>query len=127
MITASNNPFPDDPVISINKKIEKYTSEALLPAVGNSSIIYFLTVSGVKYFKYWNGYAYANASEKTILPNSISDFNRDYYAKKSDINISNYLGFCRNIAVIEDEDNANNFTHYFYNGSELQWMVSVNQ
>jgi hypothetical protein len=127
MITASNNPFPDDPVISINKKIEKYTSEALLPAVGNSSTIYFLNVSGVKYLKYWNGSAYANASEKIILPNAVSDFHRDYHAKKSDINLTNYLGFFRNIAVIEDEDNANTFTNYFYNGSELQWIVSVNQ
>ena len=103
-----------------NKKILKYTSESSLPITGDLFTVYFLTVSNVKYLKYWNGTIYINA----IL---ISDFFRDYYAKKADINLSNYLGVCRNIAVIEDEDNGGTFTHYFYNGTELQWIVSINQ
>lgn len=114
-------------IVNINKKVEKYTLEASLPTIGSLLSIYFLTVDGIKYLKYWDGTAYVNASDKITLPNMVPDFYRDYYAKKSDVNITNYSGFCRNIAVIEDEDNSNSLTHYFYNGSELQWIVSVNQ
>jgi len=85
-----------------------------LPVTGELKTIYF--DNGV--LKTWDGTFY-----NTVV--SVSDSSRTYYAKKSDI--VNVAGQMKNIAVIEDEDNDNSFTHYFYNGTELQWIVSVNQ
>lgn len=99
--------------------IQKYTSESLLPTIGDSKVVYFLNVSGSKYLKYWNGIEYINASTRTDYPKAISFYLRDYYAKYSDIDTSKYNGSTRDILVVEDENNSSQATSYLFNGSIL--------
>lgn len=117
----------DNFIGKVNLTVKKYTSESQLPGIGDLNTVYFLNVSNVKYLKYWDGTQYLNASAKPTMPFTVQDFFRDFYAKKSSVVLANYNGKCAQIAVIEDEDNGDTFTHYFYNGTELQWIVSVNQ
>ena len=110
--------------VPTRSKIEKYTSEASLPTTGSLNVVYFLNVSGTKYLKFWNGGSYVNASSNILLPNCISDSIRDYYAKYSDINLTAYNGKCIDIVVIEDETQSNYLGRYFYDGTNLIWIIT---
>lgn len=111
-VTASidgNGNFEGESFKSSQFKIYK-----TLPITGFKNTIYF--DNGV--LKVWNGTSYVTVVNVFYL-------NKNYYAKKADI--VTVAGELQEIVVIEDEDNGNTFTHYFYNGTELQWIVSVNQ
>lgn len=102
-----------------DKRIVYFSNELNLPSVGDFGDCYFIINDNNSYLKYWNGAFFANASDREDGIKAVSDYFRDYYAKFADIDTSKYLGRCREIMVIEDENNDGDTAKYFFDGSAL--------